>query len=136
VLKSIVICNSEGIPFFSRVFNEFKLLDDTLLSGLISAIGTIGKSLFKKEIATIAFGDTPDDPKIVIAYKELFSDQKSIYFVFFLTGEPPVKKLREIATLVFVETKNYLKITNIDRRELADRINKILDTRFPELVRL
>ena len=136
MLKSIVICDSEGIPFFSRVFNEFKLLDDTLLSGLISAIGSVGKSLFKKEIATITFGDGPDDPKITIVYKELFSEEKSIYFVFFLAGETPMKKFREISTLVYVETKNYLKMITSDRRALAERINKILDTRFPELAKL
>jgi hypothetical protein len=129
-----VICDSQGIPFYSQVYNEFTNIDDTLLSGLISAIGSIGKTLFKKEIATISFGaDHPDDPKVVIVSKELFNEEKSIYFVFFLTGDVPIKKLREVATLIFMETKNNLKMIMTDRRFLAEKINKLIETRFPNM---
>ena len=129
-----MICDSEGIPFFSRTFNEFQILDDALLSGLISAIGSIGKTLFKKDIAMISYGgENQDDPRIIIVPKDLFNEEKSIFFVYLVTGVPELKKLREISTLVFVESKNSLKMIMSDRRALAEKINKILDSRYPNL---
>ena len=55
-LKCLLISDDSGIPFYSREF-DFEGIDATLLSGLLSAVGTIGKTLFKQDIATIVFGE-------------------------------------------------------------------------------
>ena len=58
MIKSLLICDSQGFPFYSKTFDpKFPIIDDLLLSGLISAIETIGKALFNEEIATVSFGE-------------------------------------------------------------------------------
>jgi hypothetical protein len=134
-----MISDDSGIPFYNRVFNGFKLLDDTLLSGLISAIGSVGKKLFKQEIATISFGTGTDASYMSVVTRELFSAEKTINFVFFYTGnvgEIQLKVFRELATTLFMETKLLLRTNAPNMVEIREKINKILDQRFSKLQNL
>ena len=58
MIKSILVCDSEGYPFYSKQIDKsLGEIDPAILSGLISAIGVIGKQIFKEEIATISYGE-------------------------------------------------------------------------------
>ncbi len=134
-LKSMLICDNTGLPFFSRDFDEFVEIDDALLSGLLSAIGTIGKTLFKQDIATITFGENigPNNSKIVTISRELFSLQKQIFFVFFLQGDIALKQLRSLSTMIFMEAKHIFKNRVPDQKLVGDLIDKIVDNKFDGL---
>ena len=132
-LGCMLIADSSGIPFYSRVYNGFQLLDDALLSGLISAIGTVGKKLFNQEIATIAFGTGSDCAHVMVITRELFSEEKTINFVYFYQGHPEeilMKLLREISTTLFMETKNMFRIAVPDTVLIRKKIDQILDKKF------
>jgi hypothetical protein len=113
-------------------------IDDALFGGLISAIGSLGKNLFKQEIATITFGMgnkivSNDQSSIVIVSKDLFIEDKIIYFVFFIQGECNHQLTREIATSIFIETKQSLKHPFDVQADLKSKVNRMLDTRFQGL---
>ena len=126
------ICDSTGFSFYSRNFkNEEDKMDPVLLSGLISAIGTVGKKLFNEEIATIAFGENAKN-SITIISKEIFGEGKSIYFVFLTKGEADIKKLRALCTNIFIETKNVLKHPDQINNSTIDKIDRIIDLKFKQ----
>ncbi|MHA1583899.1 MAG: hypothetical protein ACTSWL_01470 [Promethearchaeota archaeon] len=128
-LKNLLICDNAGLPFYSRSFDKQIHIDDALLSGLLSAIGTIGKSLFNQNIATIAFGENTggESSKIVIISRELFSINKQIFFVFFLSGETNLKQLRSLSTMIFMEAKNFFRNTIPEQNVISPRIDKIIN---------
>ncbi len=122
MIKSILVCDSQGYPFYSKEFDQsLGEIDPTIFSGLISAIGVIGKQLFKEEIATISYGEKYE---ITIITKELFGDKKSIYFVFVNEGEMDLKLMRKLSTNIFIETKHVLKdpSAKLDIQQKIDRI--------------
>lgn len=124
MIKSILICDSQGYPFYSKNFDSnLGEIDPTIFSGLISAIGAIGKELFKEDIATISYGEKYE---ITIITKELFGDRKSIYFVFLLQGERDLKLMRQLSTNIFIETKHVLKDPNSAILDIKERVDKIL----------
>ena len=137
MLKSMLICDATGLPFYSRSFDEALVIDDALLSGLLSAIGTIGKHLFSQDIATISFGENrpgdPDVSKIVTISKDLISKNKQIFFVFFISGKVDLKKLSALSTLVFMEAKSSLLNRVPEQKMIALKINKIIDYKFQGL---
>jgi len=135
-LNCFMISDDSGIPFYSRAFNGFKLLDDTLLSGLISAIGSVGMKLFKQEIATISFGTGAEASYMAVVTRELFSAGKTINFVFFYTGtigDLQLKAFRELSTTIFMETKLLFRTNAPNMSEIREKINKLLDQRFSKL---
>jgi hypothetical protein len=133
----MLICDATGLPFYSRSFDEALVIDDALLSGLLSAIGTIGKHLFNQDIATISFGENrpgdPDVSKIVTISKDLISKNKQIFFVFFISGQVDLKKLSALSTLVFMEAKSSLLNRVPEQKRIALKINKIIDYKFQGL---
>ena len=135
MIKSILICDNSGLPFYSRSFDQTIRIDDALLSGLLSAIGTIGKSLFKQNIATIEFGEntSANSSKIVTISREIFSKQKQIFFVFFVSGIMELKQLRSLSTMIFMEAKNFFRGKTPEQKLVAERIDKIIDTKFNSL---
>jgi hypothetical protein len=104
------------------------------LSGLISAIGTLGKTLFNEEIATISFGTTKDMSNLVTVTKELFGLTKVIYFVFINKGEINHNLIRQLVTAIFIETKPVLKDTSNIRQDIQDKIDRIIDNKLNELL--
>lgn len=133
VLKSMLICDNGGLPFYSRNFDEFIQIDDALLSGLLSAIGTIGKTLFKQDIAKIKFGEGNDISRILVISRDLFTTHRQIFFVFFYTGEIDVKLLRSVTTMIFMEAKIAFKNQTPETKVVANLIDKIIDTKFDGL---
>jgi len=127
MIKLLLITDSTGFPFYSKYFDKkYIQFESTLLSGLISAIGTVGKTLFNEEIATISFGENEANNKIIIVSKELISIGKVIYFVFIVQGNYNFKLMSQLATHIFIETKNVLK-NNINlKQDLAPIIDNIL----------
>ena len=124
MIKSILVCDSQGYPFYSKKFDSnLGEIDPTIFSGLISAIGAIGKELFKEEIATISYGDKYE---IAIITKELFGNEKSIYFVFIIEGEPDLKLMKQLSTNIFIETKHVLKDPSAARLDIKQKVDKIL----------
>jgi len=124
MIKSILVCDSQGYPFYSKKIDpNIGEIDPTIFSGLISAIGAIGKELFKEEIATIYYGDKYE---IAIITKELFGDQKSIYFVFLIEGKPDLKLMKQLSTNIFIETKHVLKDPNAAKLDIKEKVDKIL----------
>lgn len=125
MIKSVLVCDSEGYPFYSRkIDSNMGEIDPTIFSGLISAIGAIGKELFKEEIATITYGEKYE---ITIITKELFGDQKSIYFVFLIEGDADLKLMKQLSTNIFIETKNVLKDPLSARQDIKEKIDRILN---------
>ena len=136
MLKSLLICDATGLPFYSRSFDEELIIDDALLSGLLSAIGTIGKHLFSQDIATISFGENragSSQSKIVTISKDLISKNKQIFFVFFISGQADLKKFSSLATMVFMEAKAYLLNRVPEQKTIALKINKIINNKFQGL---
>ena len=125
MIKSVLVCDSEGYPFYSRKIDpNIGEINPTIFSGLISAIGAIGKELFKEEIATITYGEKYE---ITIITKELFGNQKSIYFVFLIEGEADIKLMKRLSTNIFIETKHVLKDPNGAKLDIKQKIDRILD---------
>lgn len=124
MIKSILVCDSQGYPFYSKEFDQsLGEIDPTIFSGLISAIGIIGKQLFKEEIATISYGEKYE---ITIITKELFGDKKSIYFVFVNEGEMDLKLMRKLSTNIFIETKHVLKDPYSAKLDIQQKVDRIL----------
>ncbi|MFX0106250.1 MAG: hypothetical protein ACFE75_12290 [Candidatus Hodarchaeota archaeon] len=124
MIKSILICDSQGYPFYSKKFDpNMGEIDPTIFSGLISAIGAIGKQLFKEEIATISYGENYE---ITIITKDLLGDQKSIYFVFLIEGDKNIKLMKQLSTNIFIETKHVLKDPSAAKLDIKDKVDKLL----------
>lgn len=124
MIKSILVCDSQGYPFYSKKLDQdLGEIDPTIFSGLISAIGVIGKQLFKEDIATISYGEKYE---ITIITKELFGNEKSIYFVFVIEGEKDLKLMRRLSTNIFIEAKHVLKDPSAAKLDIKEKIDKIL----------
>lgn len=124
MIKSILICDSTGYPFYlKKIDPNFSEMDESIFSGLISAISTIGKQLFAEDIATITYGEKYE---ITIITKELISDQKTIYFVFVIEGESDLKLMRRLSTNIFIETKQVLKDPSAAKLDIKQKVDKIL----------
>jgi hypothetical protein len=124
MIKTVLICDSQGYPFYmKKVDPTMNAMDPSIFSGLISAIGTIGKQLFNEDIATITYGDKYE---ITIITKELLFDQKTIYFVFLVEGEPDLKLMRKLSTNIFIETKQVLKDPSAAKMDIQQKVDKIL----------
>ncbi|NVM36447.1 MAG: hypothetical protein HWN81_12685 [Candidatus Lokiarchaeota archaeon] len=125
MIKSVLICDSVGYPFYSRnIDSKIGEIDSTIFSGLISAIGAIGKELFKEEIATITYGENYE---ITIITQELLGNQKLIYFVFLIEGERDLKLMKKISTNIFIETKHVLKDPMGAKLDIKLKVDRILD---------
>lgn len=134
-LKCLLISDDSGIPFYSREF-DFEGIDATLLSGLLSAVGTIGKTLFKQDIATIVFGENiqpKNESKIIVISKEFFQIKKQIFFVFFYHGEQNMKQLRKLATTIFMESKHSFRDRTPETQQLRRSIDRIIELKFDSL---
>jgi hypothetical protein len=125
MIKSILVCDSEGYPFYSKQIDKsLGEIDPAILSGLISAIGAIGKQIFKEEIATISYGENYE---ITIITKELLSDRKTIYFVFLIEGEPDLPLMKKLSINIFIETKHVLKDPSIAKMDIKEKVDRIID---------
>ena len=123
MIKAVLVCDSQGYPFYSKKMDpNIGDIEPAIFSGLISAIGAIGKKLFKEDIARISYGEKYE---IGIITKELFGDQKVIYFVFLVEGDPDLPLMKKLSTNIFIETKHVLKdplAAQLDIKEKVDRI--------------
>lgn len=134
MIEKLLICDSQGYPFYTKDFDsEIPSIDQALLSGLISTIGTLGRQLFKKEIANITFGTGITQSNIFIVTKELLSEGKRIYFVFFMKGECDQKLVKDISTTIFIENKNILKRSKNFSGQIKSRVDSILDNKYSEV---
>jgi len=127
----MLICDSTGFPFYDKAFNGQNKVEPALLSGLISAMGTVGRKLFNEEIATIFFGENAKN-SITIISKEIFGSNVSIYFVFLTDGGADIKKLRALCTHIWIETKNVLKNPDelMKNPAIISKIDRLVDQKF------
>jgi len=122
MIKSILICDSQGFPFYSKKLDfQMEEIEPAIFSGLISAIGAIGKQIFNEDIATITYGSKY---QIIIVTRNFLSNSKSIYFVFLVEGDIDIKLIKRISTHIFIETKQVLK----DRKAESFKIDEKIDT--------
>jgi len=125
MIKSVLICDSVGYPFYSRKIDpNIGEINPTIFSGLISAIGAIGKELLKEKNATINYGENYE---ITIITKELFGNEKSIYFVSLIEGEADLKLMKRLSTNIFIEAKHVLKEPNSAKLDIKEKVDRILD---------
>ena len=125
MIKSILVCDSTGYPFYSKILDpSLGEIEPTIFSGLISAIGAIGKQIFKEEIATISYGEKHE---ITIITKELLGEKKSIYFVFLLEGEPDLPLMKKLSTNIFIETKHVLKDPSAAKLDIKEKVDRIIN---------
>ncbi|MHA1338747.1 MAG: hypothetical protein ACTSRZ_01830 [Promethearchaeota archaeon] len=128
MIKLLLITDSNGFPFYSKSFDKsFDKFEPTLLSGLISAIGLVGKSIFNEEIATITFGDNGSKRNIIVINKELISVGKVLYFVFITEGKTDFKLMSQLATHIFIEAKSILKDDNPLKKSINHIVERILE---------
>lgn len=124
MIKAVLVCDSQGYPFYSNKMDQsIGDIEPTIFSGLISAIGAIGKQLFKEDIARISYGEKYE---IGIITKELFGDKKLIYFVFLVEGEPDLPLMKKLSTNIFIETKHVLKDPLSAQLDIKEKIDRIL----------
>lgn len=131
MIKSFLICDSNGIPFFSQGFNINNNKDYApLFSGFISTISTIGRELFNEEIATINFGIEASSPsKIMILSRDFYGLDKKIFFIFLCEDEIDYRKVNQFISYILVEARNLLKnFTNFPPEKLQSKISRIIDT--------
>lgn len=127
MIKSLLICDSRGYAFYSKIFDkDLESYDSALFSGFISAIGTLGRELFKEEIATISFGYNEHSPNIIVLSKDFYGTDKRIYFVFLTQGKIDLKPVREVCTNIYIHNKEELKKSMVNNA-LRDRIDKIVN---------
>jgi hypothetical protein len=125
MIVSVLVCDSTGYPFYARKIDpNIGDINPAIFSGLISAIGAIGKQLFKEEIATISYGDNYE---ITIITKELLGDKKVIYFVFLIEGDPDLSLMKKLSTNIFIETKHVLKDPSAAKLDIKVKVDKIID---------
>lgn len=132
MILTFLICDSTGFSFYSRNFNNNpNRIEPALLSGLISAMGTVGRKLFNEEIATISFGENAKN-SITIISKEIFGSDISIYFVFLTEGDFDVKRLRGLCTHIWIETKSVLKNPDalMKNPAIISKIDRLVDQKF------
>jgi len=130
MIKAFLICDSSGYSFYSKKIDEsFEIIQPELLSGLISAIGMIGKKLFKEEIATITYGDN-NRFGITIISKELFGNERTLYFVFMVDGEPDKQKMRQLCVNIFIEAKQFLKNPNGLTSMVEQKIDRLIESKY------
>ncbi|MHA1775505.1 MAG: hypothetical protein ACTSWC_01955 [Promethearchaeota archaeon] len=132
MILCLQICDSRGFPFFTRTFAGFPEINGVLLSGMVSAIGSLGQKLFHQDIATISFGSGVDLTYMVVIAKNLYFQKKAIYFVFYLKDNCDLKRLREIATTIYIENKGILNVSNFDVDLLKKKIDVLINTKFSE----
>jgi len=128
MIKAFLICDSNGIPFYSKIFDSRIDYEPSIFSGLISAISTIGKTIFKEELATINFG-IKSNATIIILYRDFYGIEKKIIFVFLAEGTIDHNKIRQFTSHILIETKVYLK--NFDHKlnnGFEKKIEKIIDS--------
>ncbi len=124
MIKAVLVCDSQGYPFYSNKMDpSIGDIEPAIFSGLISAIGAIGKQLFKEDIARISYGEKYE---IGIITKELYGDKKVIYFVFLIEGEPDLSLMKKLSTNIFIETKHVLKDPLSAQLDIKEKIDKIL----------
>ncbi len=140
MLESLLIHDTSGTSIYHRNFREsFKFGDPTLVSGLISAIDSIGQQLFSKQIAVVTYGEDNisniDEPisKILVFSRDLFGQEKHINFVFFSTGDISMKVLREVVTTIFLEIKTLLKGDQPDYKRIGLIVDHVIENHFKGL---
>lgn len=124
----MLITDSNGITLYSKSFDKiYKDFNFTLLSGLISAVESIGKELFNEDLASIYFGEKRDY-NITIITKRFLNQKTSIFFIFLMKGEFKQTDLQNISTRIFIETKAILRHenSNIIGNKIAEKTDKIL----------
>lgn len=133
MIKAILISDSSGFPFYSRSVNSFEELNKNLFSGLICAIGKIGKKLFKQNLATIHFGANISQSHMIVISKQLFSEKKIVYFAFFIEGECNHILIKEIAASIFIEVKSFLSVQSEHLAEIQLKIDNLLAKKYGNL---
>ncbi len=124
MIRAVLVCDSQGYPFYSnKIDPSIGDINPAIFSGLISAIGAIGKQLFKEDIARISYGEKYE---IGIITKELFGDKKLIYFIFLVEGEPDLPLMKKLSTNIFIETKHVLKDPLSAQLDIKEKIDRIL----------
>ncbi|MHA1518639.1 MAG: hypothetical protein ACTSVZ_06350 [Promethearchaeota archaeon] len=124
------ICDSKGFPFYTRIFGGYTEVDGALLSGLVSVIGNLGKQIFNQDIATIKFGAAEEATTMVVVAKDLYSEKKIIYFVFYLKGEYKNQLIKEVSTALFIENKIQLCSTDFEADPIKDRVDNLISVKF------
>jgi hypothetical protein len=141
MLDSILICNSAGLPYYSRVFRKASHFQDAaLLSGLISAVDSLGRIMFSRKVGIINYVEDemkPDDADshVVIMSKDLMAADAHLNFVFFVFGAYAMKDLRALSTSIFMELKKFLRETNPDYDKIQTNVDHIIETQYPQIVR-
>ena len=124
MIIAVLVCDSQGYPFYSnKIDPSIGDINPAIFSGLISAIGAIGKQLFKEDIARISYGEKYE---IGIITKELFGDKKLIYFVFLIEGETDLPLMKKLSTNIFIETKHVLRDPLSAQLDIKEKVDKIL----------
>jgi len=127
MIKSFLICDSNGIPFYSKKIDMS--IDDhyaSLFSGLISAISIVGKKLFNEEIATINFGIN-SRAKIMILSRDFYGMSKKIFFIFLCEDEINHNKINRFITNILIEARVLLKnYFPYHQNELEKKVSRII----------
>ncbi len=127
-LKTILIYDERGLPLFMHSFDSKVQLDETLFSGLLSAIGMIGKNIFNQDIATIQFGGEKMDQtsRIVVISRELILVKKQINFVFLIEGKISLKQLKSLSSMIFLEIKQFIQKEGKRDPKVSEKIAQII----------
>lgn len=140
MIERMLIVDKGGLPLYSRKFVETEDIEPSLLAGLVSAIDSMGYTLFKKKIATISFGDDTLSSlgetisKIVFISKDISRLDKNFYFVFFCNGDDSLKIMRQISTRIFIEIKSHLQTEITDSAILSRRVDRVLENNFMNFI--
>jgi hypothetical protein len=141
MLEFLLICDSDGLSFYNRQFRDtIKFNEPALLSGLISAIDSLGRHVFNKKVAVVTYGEdnvsNVDESisKIIVISKDLLAQDKRMNFVFFSSGDSSIKALREITTAIFIEIKSLLRVHPPDYKKIGLIVDKIIDNKYKDLI--
>ena len=136
MIKNFLITDSTGVAMYAKNVSNSKDISTQLFSGLISTVGTVGKMLFKQNLATISFGSNFDENQIIILEKERFGQKKAIYFVFAGNHLEDAVPLKEIAATLYIEAKKELNDPQNNKDLLKQKVDTILENRFNNLLEI
>ena len=141
MLEFLLICDSNGSSIYSRKLHDtYNLSKIESLPGLISTLDSMGRTVFKKDIAIVTFGEdnlsniSESTSKIVLISKDTFAQEKRINFVYLSSGDCSMQLLRELTTTIYMELKPHLRMEPLDYKKIEILVNKILDNKFKGVV--
>ena len=125
-IDAIFITDRTGINYYDRQFNGFSINEPSLMTGLLSAMSSVGREIFNKDIANLTFGEGKNTINIALIIKDIQRLSKRIFFVF-IHNHSNINDLKGMATNIFITVKNLFNLKIPDTQMFKQKVDKLID---------